>query len=184
MTRVWDRSYFDDAVNLHFVLDASPYGLGGVAYVDGVHVEFFWSDLTEHDERIHKYKRGDSRGQQCWECLVVLVATRAFSNILLHRKASIKLRPDNMSALTLVAKLKCTGHSNLIAREVAMIYARASFQPRCVGHLPGIINTVPDALSRLSNPNSKYTVPEQLAHLQPVPVPIRSEQYYATLATA
>ena len=50
MTRGWDRKYFDEAVSIHFVLDASPYGLGGVAYIDGVPVAFFWSDLTEHDE--------------------------------------------------------------------------------------------------------------------------------------
>ena len=63
-------------------------------------------------------------------------------------------------------------------------YGKASFQPRRVEHLPGIVNTVADALSILSDPSKKYAVPEQLAHLQPVPVPIRSEQYYATLATS
>ena len=88
-----------------------------------------------------------------------------------------------MSALTLIAKLKCTGHSNLIAREVAMIYGMAAFQPRCIEHLPGIVNTAADALSRLSDPSKKYEIPDQLTHLQPVPVPIRSERYYATLAT-
>ena len=116
-------------------------------------------------------------------CLTVLVAIRAFAPRLLQRKASIKQRSDNMSALTLAAKLKCTGHSNRIAREVAMIYGRAAFQPRCIVHLLGIVNTVADALSRLSDPSKKYEIPDQLAHLQPVPVPIRSERYYATLAT-
>ena len=128
-------------------------------------------------------KIGDSRGQQCWECLTVLVAIRAFAPIWLQIKTSIKLRSDNMSALTLVAKLKCTGHSNLIAREVVMIYGKAAFQSRCIEHLPGIVNTVADALSRLSVPSKKYKIPDLLAHLQPVPVPIRSERYYATLAT-
>ena len=84
LTRTWHVDFFDEETNVHFVLDASPYGLGGVAYVNGVPEAFFHSDLTEHDERIHKYKIGDSRGQQCWECLTVLVATRAFAPIWLQ----------------------------------------------------------------------------------------------------
>ena len=115
---------------------------------------------------------------------MVLVAIRAFAPIWLQRKASIKLRSDNMSALTLAAKLKCTGHSNLIAWEAAMTYGKAAVQPRCIEHLPGIVNTVADALSRLSDPSMKYNILDQLARLQPLPVPIRSERYYATLATA
>ena len=125
LTRGRDRKYFDEAVSIRFVLDASPYGLGGVAYIDRVPIAFFWSDLTEHDE--HN----------------TTVAIRSFSNIWVYIEGAIKLRSDNMSASTLAAQLKCTGHSNLIARR----WLGARF----VEHLPGIINTVADALSRLSD---------------------------------
>ena len=33
---VWDRGYFDDVVNIHFVLSVPPVGWEGVAYVAAV----------------------------------------------------------------------------------------------------------------------------------------------------
>ena len=89
-----------------------------------------------------------------------------------------------MSALTLVAKLKRIEHSDIIAREVAMVYSKASFQPRRIDHHLGIVNMVADSLSRLSDTTSGSAVPELLAHLQPTPVRLRSEPFYSTLSTS
>ena len=53
------------------MLDASPYGLGGVLIEYGEIVAYFASALTHHDESIHKQAIGDCRGQQfgsAWQC--------------------------------------------------------------------------------------------------------------------
>ena len=115
---------------------------------------------------------------------MVLLAIRVREPIWSKRNASIKLRSDKTSALTLATKRKCVGRSNFSAREVAMIYGETSFQPRCVERHPGVVNTVADALSRLSGPNVKYKIPQQLSHVQPTPVPVRSERLCATLDIA
>ena len=62
LSRTWDLRYYWASSRLHFVLDASPYGVGGVLYEDGVPIETFFDQLTEHDERIHQHKIRDSSG--------------------------------------------------------------------------------------------------------------------------
>ena len=153
-------------------------------YEDGVPIEMFFDKLTEHDERIHQHKIGDSSGQQTWEKLTVLIAVRAWKDYWLPRKTAITVSSDNMSALALAAKLKETGKSHLISRELALIYSASTFLPRSVEHLPGISNVAADALSRIYDPSGKYVIPAELRHLQPTPLPLRAESYYHTLATA
>ena len=70
-------------------------------YEDGVPISVFFDKLTEHDERIHQHKIGDSSGQQTWEKLTVLIAVRAWKDYWLPRKAAITVISDNMSALAL-----------------------------------------------------------------------------------
>ena len=89
-----------------------------------------------------------------------------------------------MSALALAAKLKETGKSHLISRGLALKYSAATFLPRYVEHLPGIVNVAADALSRLHDPSGRYEVPAELRHLQPTPLPLRTEVYDHTLAAA
>ena len=84
----------------------------------------------------------------------------------------------------MASSLKGSGANNIIAREVAMIYATAAFQPRVVEHLPGITNVAADALSRLHEPGANYSIPESLQHLSPLPLPVRDERYYSTLSTS
>ena len=63
LTRTWTfTSWLNPQATLTMIMDASPFGLGGVAYVDGNPEAFFYSDLTETDERIRKHEIGDSKG--------------------------------------------------------------------------------------------------------------------------
>ena len=87
-----------------------------------------------------------------------------------------------MAALALAAKLKASGSRGLIARELALLYSESSFEPRWTVHLPGVLNVIPDALSRLTDPSGKYEIPAALASVKPIAVPNRPESYYATLA--
>ena len=97
--REWHTSYISqDGANVIFVLDASPWGLGGILYVNGVPIAFVTSPLTQDDVRIHEYKLGDSRGQQNWECLAVLVALRLWRSVWTDRAATVTMKSDNFSA--------------------------------------------------------------------------------------
>ena len=97
LIREWHANYFtQEGARICFVLDASPWGLGGILYVDGWPVGFFTSALTQDDVRIHEYKLGDSRGQQTWECLAVLVALRLWKSVWADRAATVTLKFDNI----------------------------------------------------------------------------------------
>jgi len=73
--------------------------------------------------------------------------------------------------------------SSLIAREIALIYSEAAFEPRMFEHVPGITNTIADALSRLHEPMSGYVLPPQLASIKETSVPVRRRGWYSSLTT-
>ena len=68
----------------------------------------------------------------------------------MHTRATITIKSDNILALTMAIKLKESA-SGLLARELALLYTPADFQPHCE-HSPGAMNYMADALSRLSDP--------------------------------
>ena len=85
-------SYFDEAECIEMYLDASPFGLGGVLCTNGVPVTYFSSPLDANDERIHGQTIGDSAGQQAWECLVVLVALKAWYSTWIAKRAKTNIK--------------------------------------------------------------------------------------------
>ena len=93
----------------------------------------------------------------------------------------VSIKGDDITALTAAAKLKCSA-SPLLGRELAMIYTTASFEPRVVEHLPGAMNGMSDALSRLEEPGAPKAFPAELANVQRVYPPLRTPSYYLTLA--
>ena len=77
LTRTWTtQEYFADRVAVAFYLDASPWGLGGVLVFNGCIVSYFVPPLSQVDEAIHGCRIGDSKAQQTWGCLAVLVRIR------------------------------------------------------------------------------------------------------------
>ena len=91
------------------------------------------------------------------------------------------IKRDNISALIMASKLSITS-SELIARELALLLSEASYMPRHVVHVPGVMNAWADALSRLSEPGGKYCIPAALRDV-PRSSPIRrTPDFYSTLA--
>ena len=60
-----------------------------------------------------------------------------------------------MAALALITKMKA--HStriNIIAREMALDIAHATYTPNTASHIAGVANVAADALSRIDSPGS------------------------------
>ena len=114
----------------------------------------------------------------------MLVALRLWESRWTDRAAIVTLKSDNFSALAMASRLKATGRSNIVAREVALLYSEASYEPKFVEHLPGLANVGADALSRLCDPSGKFQLPRELAGIAPTPVPPRTESYYRALAAS
>ena len=80
----------------------------------------------------------------------------------------------------MASKLKITS-SQLIAREVVLELSEASFTPRHVAHVPGVMNVLAGALSRLDDPRSHYEVPAQLLGVPRASPSRRNAAFYTTL---
>ena len=182
LARQW---FFQDllfqGVEYSIILDASPWGLGGILMKDGVIIRWFSSRLTKHDERQFHHKIGQADGQQVWETLCLVVALRLWLPRWKNKRVKIAVKSDNMTALTAAAKLKCAT-SPLLGRELSMIYTSSSFEPAIVEHLPGAMNDMADNLSRLDEPGSGRTLPLALANIPRATVPVRTPSYFLTLA--
>ena len=113
---------------------------------------------------LYKLKVGSCDGQQILEALAILVAMRLW---LPSCEKRINLTPvvrgDNMTALTLVLKMRpSTPELAIVARELALCLSSYSFLP-AVYHTPGIANVIPDLLSRINDP-SKHEAHKVLDH--------------------
>ena len=95
------------------------------------------------------------------------------------------IRGDNITALTLVLKMRpSTPLLAIVARELALCLTNYSFPP-AVYHTPGVANVVPDLLSRLDDPAK----PEAQLVLQHPALkqseysiaPVRTREYYKAL---
>ena len=84
-----------------------------------------------------------------------------------------------MAALAMTAKMK-TNISSLIAKELAIALSKASFTIKLLIHVPGVMNSIADALSRLNDPNHKFEVPPLLANVPRARVEDRGPGFYKT----
>ena len=96
-------------------------------------------------------------------------------------QCTLTIKSDNISALVMASRLKITS-SELISQELALLLSEASYMPRHVIHVPGVMNAWADALSRLSDPSRKYSVPEALRRVSRATPARRAESFYSTLA--
>ena len=185
LRKAWElRSYSQDAANIVFHLDASPYSLAAVLVINGEPWEYFSSPLTKEDTNIHRKRIGDSKGQQIWESLTLLVSLRVWFGYWSCSRCAFTVKSDNTSALVLAATLKSSKSINLIAKEIALLYCEAQYEPRFLEHVPGVMNIAADALSRLNDPASKYVVPDWLSRAKCVSVPLRGRSFYKTLVSS
>ena len=112
-----------------FILDASPWGLGGILVINSVIVAYFSCPLDAQDEKRFGATIGHSNGQHIWETLCILVALKAWREHWSHRRVTLTIKSDNVSALVLAAQLKAKESRRIIAKELAYIYAEAAFEP-------------------------------------------------------
>ena len=69
----------------------------------------------------------------------------------------------------------------IIARELALDVASASYAPDVTEHLPGLANVAADALSRKHDPSKVYAVPTYLSNCPEQEVPPRLRSWWQAL---
>ena len=184
MERDFDvRCFLRVDIDLEIIIDASPWGLGGILLVSGTCKEHFSSALTVLDETLFMQVRGSADGQQAWECLAALVALRQWRHVWGQRSLTLRVKGDSMTMLSLIVNLRpSTPQLGLIGMEIAMEYAQAVFVPVLAEHTPGVANIAADMLSRQPQPGYQYAQHPMLQNSFGREVPVRDRSYYITLA--
>ena len=82
----------------------------------------------------------------------------------------------------MVANMKAEGAARkLIARELALDIAEATYRPDVLEHIPGPANVWADCLSRLGEPGAKYSIPPELANVREEVPPYRTRSWWRSL---
>ena len=188
-------SYTRSGTRVEIGTDASPWGLGGYLSVNNTVVRYFASAISEDDCSKYKFVIGDTKGQQLWEALAVLVAIDLWGSKCLLERVLLSVKSDNVAALTLLTKMRPSSshdeHGNkvpnttmaVVARELAMRLVHMSFPPDAV-HTPGVGHLIADRLSRVFSHTSDQG---ELRHLHPAllhaiedEAPPRTKDWYRT----
>ena len=128
-------------------------------------------------------KAGTHEGQQTWEALCGLICLRLWRKYWQTAKLTLRLRNDNVGALTLYAQTKGRSPAHtLLAREFALDLGKAQYRPAVAEHLPGAVNVVCDVLSRRYQPGVDFKLPVQLAKARAVVPPARLLKWWKTLS--
>ena len=119
--------------------------------IDGTPTEYLAVPTTAEDAaHLGIELSRDSRCQQAFEALALLVALRTWSYHWSKSRCVVHVSSDNMSALYTVTKMQPSGPSLMVvAREFALDMADAVYDPQLVSHVPGVANLAADALSRI-----------------------------------
>lgn len=143
--------------------DASPWGLGGWLSIDGQIQHFFACSISKEDVALSDTQIGDSDGQQLWVCLAIIVAVDMWHSIRSQSRIILKVRGDNVFALTMLIKMRPSGpNMAVIARELALrVVELSSFHPDAT-HTRGVAHVIADRLSRVFMPGGTGIVDKSI----------------------
>ena len=116
-------SHYRRGTKVDIIVDASPWGIGGILSLDGVPCEFFAVATTAEDAaRLGLELSHDSRCQQAFEALAMLIALRHWRYHWAHERCVIHVAGDNMAALAMITKMQPRGRSlpQVCARQSAV----------------------------------------------------------------
>ena len=173
-------AYANNGLKVIIYVDASPYGLGGFLEIDGIPKSYFWDAISDLDcEFLEIEHNVGSKGQQTFEALCLLVTMRLWLPDLGTQRITVAVRSDNIAALYMVARMQPKSRSlGIIARELALDLASASYAPDFTQHVAGIANGVADTLSRKAQPGKSFQTPLYLKSALEVHPPTRVKSWW------
>ena len=143
--------------------------------IDGIPECYTYGQFTQFDADILQVVNEQSRAQQAFESLALLIVLRMWLPGFAKHRVSVRVRGDNMAALAMLAK-----SLQIIARELALDLSQCSYSPDFIEHVPGVANSVADALSRMAEVNSSFQLPTMLSTTRFDAPPDRSATWWRT----
>ena len=177
-------AHYNRLLCLEITTDASPWGIGGWVALNHQPLAWFSGKVTPADSTALQRELGIHLAQQAFEALAIFVAIRQWKTLWRARRVSLRVRSDNVGALTVISALKGRGAAlTLVARELAFEFSDCEYSPDMIEHLPGVANTVADVLSRRFDPSKaqNWQVPHFLLSVPEVALPERTVGWWKTL---
>ena len=144
---VW--THFTTSNRVQIVVDASPWGIGGIILVEGVARSYFADGISGDDVKKLGVVVGDPTYQQVSEALAMLVALRLWTGEWKLARTTLAIKSDSITTLTLVMFCRARGVTvGLLSREIALDIAESAYRPLLAEHIAGGANITADALSR------------------------------------
>ena len=173
-------AHYRRGVKVDIIVDACPRGMGGVLSLDGLPQEYFSIPTTAADaHRLGMELTTDSKCQQAFEALAMLIALRHWYYQWSHRRSVIHVHGDNMSALSMVTRMQPHSYSlGVVAWELALDISDAVYEPQVASHVPGVANVAADCLSRRFEPGKTFTLPPVLAKCTEVVPAERNDRWW------
>ena len=143
--------------------DASPWGYGGVLFVNGHPIEYFGLPISEEDQSRFGIVVGDHRFQTLCENIAILIGVRQWLPHWKKQRAIVAARTDSAAAVGSWNKERSPSAAiNAVVREAALDMAEGLYRVDTTEHIPGVTNILPDALSRLYQPGKPRIPPQDL----------------------
>ena len=173
--------FFNRGPVIEVYFDASTTGFGGFMLVDGIPECYTYGRFTKLDADTLQVVNEQSRAQQAFESLALLIILRMWLPGFAKHRVSVRVRGDNMAALAMLAKMQPKSRSlQIVARELALDLSQCSYSPDFIEHVPGISNGVADALSRMAEVNSSFQLPTMLSTTRFDAAPHRNSAWWRT----
>ena len=145
-------------------VDASPWGFGGVIYVNGAPHEYFSDPISQEDVDRFGITVGSPKDQALLETIALLIAVRLWKVIILRQVWTVTVRTDSTAAMGAACRLRSPDpRMNTVIREMALDLAEGLYELDFFEHVAGVLNELPDVLSRWAQPGVGETVPRALA---------------------
>ena len=186
VVRVFEcEQYFNRGPEVLLYFDACTTGFGGFITMNNVPVEYTFGRFTQMDSDTLGITNEQSRAQQGFEALALLIMMRLWLWHLTQKRVSIRVRGDNLGALSLLCRMQPKSASlQLVAREIALEISQCAYAPDLVEHVPGITNVIADLLSRHSELGEKFQLPESLSQARFIAPPLRDSRWWRTKRAA
>ena len=186
VVRVFEcEQYFNRGPEVLLYFDACPTGFGGFITMNNVPVQYSYGQFTQLDSDIMGITNEQSRAQQGFEALALLIMMRLWLWHLTQRRVTIRVRGDNLGALSLLCRMQPKSPSlQLVAREIALETSQCSYAPDLVEHIPGVTNVIADLLSRRHELGSRFQLPASLEHAEYIAPPHRDVSWWRTKRAA
>ena len=173
----WDLGTHKSTVRI--CTDASPWGMGGILISKGKVVKYFTEPINAEDCARFGTSLHDPLFISVWEALAILIALHLWGPQA-PACSRFEIKSDSLAALRAIEKGTSRSKSlNAVIREIALIEARAGSSCLTTKHIPGVANTVPDALSRVTAPRPAH-LPLEVSRAIRCLAPVRDDKFWIT----